>query len=63
MNGKTIGALIGLVFGVVLFTLGVGEAFAVLALAFFGWFVGKMVSREIDVLNYLESISRRKDTR
>lgn len=63
MSGKTIGAVIGIVFGIVLFWLGVGPAFAVVALALFGWLIGKLINREIDVMDYLESISRRRDTR
>lgn len=63
MDVKIGGAIIGTVFGVVLFWLGVGEAFAVLALALVGWFFGKLASGEIDIMGYLEAISRRKGSK
>jgi uncharacterized membrane protein len=61
MNGKLLGALSGLVFGVVLFWKGFGEAVAVLLLVLLGWFVGKLASREVDVLSLLERISKRRE--
>lgn len=60
MNAKIIGVTIGIIFGIVLFWLGVGVAFAVLAFALLGWFIGKIVNGEIDIIGYLEMISRRK---
>ena len=34
--------------------------FAVLALGLFGWFIGKIVNGEIDVLGYLDSLYHRR---
>ena len=63
MYSKIIGAVIGIVFGIVLFWLGVGPAFGVLALALLGWIVGKLANREINIINYIEWISGKRDTR
>ena len=60
MSGKIIGAVIGIVFGIMLFWFGWGAAFAVLALGIFGWFIGKWISHEIDVLGYLDSLYHRR---
>lgn len=63
MNAKIVGVTIGIVFGIVLFWLGVGVAFAVLGFAFLGWLIGKIVNGEIDIIGYLETISHRKRER
>lgn len=63
MNGKSISVLIAISFGIVLFWLGWGAAVSVLVLGLAGWFIGKLVSGEIDVSGYLDSISRRRASR
>lgn len=60
MNGKLVGALAGLAFGIVLFWMGPGEAFIVLLFTLIGWFIGKVLSGEVDVLAYVERLSKRQ---
>ena len=55
INPKTIGALVGLIVGIVLIFVGPLEAFLLALLVFAGWVVGKLVSGEIDLLGFLES--------
>ena len=50
---KVIGAVIGLVTGVVLVWQGPLEAFIVALLTLAGWLIGKYLSREIPVLDVL----------
>ncbi len=63
MNGKSISVLIAIAFGIVLFWLGWGAAVSVLLLGIGGWFIGKLVSGEIDISSYLDSLSRRRTSR
>ena len=63
MNGKSISVFIAVAFGIVLFWLGWGAAVSVLVLGLAGWFIGKLVSGEIDISGYLDSISRRRASR
>ncbi len=63
MNGKSVSVLIAIAFGIVLFWLGWGAAVSVLLLGIGGWFVGKLVSGEIDISGYLDSMSRRRTSR
>lgn len=55
---KIAGPLTGLIFGVVLVWAGPGPAFGVLALILLGWFIGKIVNGEIDLIGFLYNRSR-----
>jgi len=59
MDVKILGALVGLAFGIVLVWFGPGKAFAVAAFVILGWVIGKILARELDVVGYLEWVSRR----
>ena len=50
LNLKLLGALIGLVIGIVAITLGAWEAFVLALFILGGWFIGKFLIGEIDLI-------------
>ncbi|MCD6568213.1 MAG: DUF2273 domain-containing protein [Dehalococcoidia bacterium] len=66
LNPKTIGAIIGLVLGLVVLIFGVGKAVILVLFVLAGWYVGKVWSGEIDLAELYErfksdrNIGRRK---
>jgi hypothetical protein len=59
MNSGIMGILIGLIFGVILVWFGPGKAFAVVGFMALGWLLSKLATRELDVIAFLEWVSRR----
>jgi uncharacterized membrane protein len=57
--GKTIGAAIGFVIGVLLFTIGWWKTLIVLLLAFIGFIIGKSRDENIPVVDMITSFFRR----
>jgi len=66
LNPKTIGAIVGLVLGLVVLIFGVGQAIILGLFVLAGWYVGKVWSGEIDLAELYErfkndrNIGRRK---
>ena len=60
---RIIGPIIGLIFGLVFYWLGPGPAFAVLGFMLLGWFIGLIVTGEIDLIGFLYERTRRNRAR
>jgi uncharacterized membrane protein len=60
MSTALIGVIIGLVFGVVMVWVGVGQAFLVLFFGLLGWVIAKIAAREIDLVSWIERLSGRQ---
>lgn len=56
------GPIIGLIFGLVFFWLGVGPAFAVLGFMLLGWLIGMVVTGQIDLIGWAYDRTRRQRT-
>lgn len=54
LDRKVIGAIAGLVIGVIVICLGVLKAFVVVLFVLAGWFIGKVWTGEIDLLDVYE---------
>lgn len=61
LNPKTIGAIAGLVVGLVVIIFGVPKAIALALFVLAGWFVGKVWSGEIDLADLYERFREEKD--
>jgi hypothetical protein len=56
---RIVGPVIGLIFGLVFYWLGVGPAFAILGFIAVGWIIGMIVTGEIDLIGFLYTRTRR----
>jgi len=63
LNPKAIGAVVGLIIGIVLITLGFWKAFLLALFVLAGWLVGKYIHGEIDLLGSLEAFLDRRGRR
>jgi uncharacterized membrane protein len=63
LNPKNVGAIIGLVLGLVVLIFGVGKAIILLLFVLAGWFVGKVWSGEIDLIEVYERFKSDRNMR
>ncbi len=63
LNPKSVGAIIGLVLGLVVLIFGVGKAIILLLFVLAGWFVGKVWAGEIDLIEVYERFKSDRNMR
>jgi uncharacterized membrane protein len=63
LNAKTIGAIAGLVLGIVVVSFGALKALVVVLFVVAGWLVGKFLMGEIDLLDLYERFMRGRGKR
>jgi len=63
LNAKAIGAIAGLVLGIIVICFGVLKAFLVVLFILAGWLIGKFVMGEIDLLDLYERFMRGRGKR
>lgn len=61
LNPKTIGAIAGLVLGLIVIFAGVLKAIVVILFILAGWFIGKVWMGEIDLQDIYERFIRSRD--
>jgi uncharacterized membrane protein len=63
LNAKAIGAIAGLVLGIIVICFGVLKALLVILFILVGWLIGKFVMGEIDLLDLYERFMRGRGKR
>ncbi|MEA3442299.1 MAG: DUF2273 domain-containing protein [Chloroflexota bacterium] len=61
LHPKTIGAIAGLVVGLVIVTLGLLKAIIVALFVLAGWYVGKVYTGEIDLIDIYERFKSNRE--
>ena len=63
LNSKVIGAIVGLIVGAVVIWVGILEAFLLALFVLAGWFIGKFLVGEVDLLDAYERFMRSRGKR
>ncbi len=59
--GKALGSFLGLLFGIMIFTMGPGKTFVIIILIFIGYIIGKSRDDNVSIIDVITNLFRKKD--